>query len=149
DYRFLSPVAGDVTRSDNDRSCVLQVTAGDQRLLITGDAGSDIERRLLAGLETPLTVLVAGHHGSRSSSSQAFVARTRPEHVIFSAGRDNAHGHPHPEVVRRFRHAGSCLWNTATDGALRFTLGVPALRMHSARPPSGVEGACIGVESGD
>ncbi|MCK0743789.1 DNA internalization-related competence protein ComEC/Rec2 [Chromohalobacter nigrandesensis] len=148
DYRFLSPVASDVTRSDNDRSCVLQVTAGDQRLLITGDASTAIERRLLVGLEHTLTVLVAGHHGSRTSSSPAFVARTRPRHVIFSAGRDNAHGHPHPEVVRRFRRAGSCLWNTATDGALRFTLGVPAPRMHPARPPSGVEGACIGVESG-
>ncbi|MDF9434801.1 DNA internalization-related competence protein ComEC/Rec2 [Chromohalobacter israelensis] len=148
-YRFLSPRSGDSALSDNDRSCVLSVTAGGQRLLIMGDAGTTIERRLLRDAERPLTVLIAGHHGSRTSSSPAFVARVRPRHVIFSAGRDNAHGHPHPEVVRRFRRAGSCLWNTAVDGALRFTLGEAPLRMRPARPPGGVEGPCIGVESGD
>lgn len=148
-YRFLSPRPGDAALSDNDRSCVLSVTAGGQRLLIMGDAGTAIERRLLRDVEGPLTVLIAGHHGSRTSSSPAFVARVRPRHVIFSAGRDNAHGHPHPEVVRRFRRTGSCLWNTAVDGALRFTLGVTPLRVQPTRPSGGVEGRCIGVESGD
>lgn len=122
DYRVLWPPEGDNTLSANDRSCVLEVSVGNQRLLITGDVGRDIERRIVADLTPPVSVLIAGHHGSNTSSGVQFVRLNRPLHVIFSAGRDNAFNHPSDEVVRRFRHQESCLWNTAQDGALSFTL---------------------------
>lgn len=122
-YRFLWPPAGDDnTLSANDRSCVLEVSVGDQRLLITGDVGTQIERRFVRDVDSPVSVLVAGHHGSGTSSGIQFVRRSAPEQVIFSAGRDNAFEHPVDSVVRRFRHQGSCLWSTAHDGALRFWL---------------------------
>ena len=121
-YAFLWPPAGENTLAANDRSCVLQVRVGKHTLLIMGDIGIDAERRLLASLGTPVTVLVAGHHGSNTSSGVQFVRAVRPEHVVFSAGRDNAFGHPADEVVRRFRHAGSCLWSTAHDGAITLWL---------------------------
>ncbi|PCF97267.1 DNA internalization-related competence protein ComEC/Rec2 [Vreelandella nigrificans] len=121
-YRVLWPPAGENTLSANDRSCVLEVSIGEQRLLITGDVGRDIERRFVADLTPPVSVLVAGHHGSHTSSGVQFVRISRPLHVIFSAGRDNAFNHPVDDVVRRFRQQESCLWNTAHDGALSFTL---------------------------
>ena len=71
EFRFLGPPAGaDLAgRESNDRSCVLLVEAGDQRLLVSGDASAEVERRLAEALPGPVSVLVAGHHGSRSSSS--------------------------------------------------------------------------------
>ncbi|MDN6323353.1 MAG: DNA internalization-related competence protein ComEC/Rec2, partial [Halomonas sp.] len=123
-YRFLWPPAGDNTLSANDRSCVLEVSVGEQRLLITGDVSTQIERRFLRDIDSPVSVLVAGHHGSGTSSGIQFVRRSAPEQVIFSAGRNNPFQHPVDSVVRRFRQQGSCLWSTAHDGALRFWLDV-------------------------
>ncbi|MDW5376919.1 DNA internalization-related competence protein ComEC/Rec2 [Halomonas sp. HP20-15] len=154
EFRFLGPPAGaDLAgRASNDRSCVLLVEAGGQRLLVSGDAGAEVERRLAETLPGPVSVLVAGHHGSRSSSSPSWVAASRPRHVVFSAGRDNPHGHPAASVVRRFRDAGSCLWNTATDGAVTFQLGGHAAHpVIAERVPAGwgdgVDGRCHAVES--
>ncbi|WP_447553152.1 ComEC/Rec2 family competence protein [Vreelandella sp. EE22] len=121
-YRVLWPPAGPNALTPNERSCVLEVTLGEHRLLITGDVGRDTERRFISDLEGPVSVLVAGHHGSRTSSGVQFVRASRPQHVVFSAGRDNAFHHPADDVVRRFRESGSCLWSTAFDGALRFHL---------------------------
>ncbi|CAN0590245.1 unnamed protein product, partial [Ectocarpus sp. 12 AP-2014] len=77
-YRILWPPAGVNTLSANDRSCVLEVSAGEHRLLITGDVSTDIERRFLLEVESPLSVLVAGHHGSGTSSGIQFVRHTAP-----------------------------------------------------------------------
>ncbi|RUR32412.1 DNA internalization-related competence protein ComEC/Rec2 [Vreelandella andesensis] len=122
DYQILWPPKGENAFSSNDRSCVLQVSVGGQRLLITGDVGKDIERRMLANIAPPISVLVAGHHGSNTSSGVQFVQVSRPRHVIFSAGKDNPYNHPVDLVVRRFRYQQSCLWSTAQDGALEFSL---------------------------
>ncbi|RUR42597.1 DNA internalization-related competence protein ComEC/Rec2 [Vreelandella populi] len=121
-YRFLWPPAGPTHYSANDRSCVLEVSIGEQRLLITGDVSRDIERRFLRDIDLPVSVLIAGHHGSLTSSGVQFVQHTSPRHVIFSAGRNNRFHHPVDTVVRRFNRQGSCLWNTGHDGALRFWL---------------------------
>lgn len=121
-YRVLWPNADQATSSSNDRSCVLSIQVGQQQVLITGDIGSQVERRLIGDLSSPVTVLVAGHHGSASSSGLQFVRAADTRHVIFSAGRDNPFGHPDDDVVRRFREQGSCLWNTAHDGAVQLRL---------------------------
>jgi len=63
---------------------------------------------------------VAAHHGSQTSSSDAFVAATRPRFVVFSTGWANRWGFPHPAVTGRWRRAGACLLNTAEQGALVF-----------------------------
>lgn len=121
-YRVLWPPQGENSLSANDRSCVLEVSVGEQRLLITGDVGRDVERRFVESVVSPVGVLIAGHHGSHTSSGVQFVRMSRPDHVIFSAGRDNPFNHPVDNVVRRFRQQQSCLWSTAHDGALEFSL---------------------------
>ncbi len=151
-YRVLWPPADAAPFSSNDRSCVLEVTAGEERLLITGDVSSDIERVILQRLPLPITVLVAGHHGSRSSSGPQLVQWTTPQHVVFSAGRHNAFGHPSDTVVRRFHRVGSCQWSTALDGAVTFWLGRDSsVSLDTARAMpwrrGGVEGKCHAVES--
>ncbi len=151
-FRVLWPPAGPLEAlSANDRSCVLLVRLGERTVLITGDAGRAVERRLLPLLPDRIDVLVAGHHGSRTSSAADFVTSTNPRQVIFSAGRDNRFGHPAAEVVHRFRRQGSCLWSTALDGAVTATLTPSgALVVTAERHPvwrHGVDGDCHGVES--
>lgn len=121
-FEYLWPPKGLNDLSPNDRSCVLQVTVGESRLLITGDVSARVERQFLSEVGLPVDVLVAGHHGSGTSSGVQFVRTVAPRQVIFSAGRDNRFGHPVDAVVRRFRQQQSCLWNTAHDGALTFWL---------------------------
>ncbi|MCK2182654.1 ComEC/Rec2 family competence protein [Halomonas getboli] len=129
---------------------MLLITAGEQRLLITGDAGVRVEHELAARIGGPIDALVAGHHGSATSSSPGFLAAVRPRQAIFSAGRDSRFGHPAAVVVRRFRRLGSCLWNTAEDGAVTLWLGGRD-RVESARPTAwrrgGVGGGCLALES--
>ncbi|MGM0693168.1 MAG: DNA internalization-related competence protein ComEC/Rec2 [Pseudomonadota bacterium] len=151
-FHLLWPPADSGERSSNDRSCVLLASAGEHHLLITGDVGRHVERRLLAGLPSTVTLLVAGHHGSATSSGIQMVRRLAPRHVVFSAARDNAFGHPADRVVRRFRDVGSCLWSTARDGAVTLWLGGDGRRrVRTARPASwghgGVEAGCLALES--
>jgi competence protein ComEC len=122
--------------SGNPKSCVLQVQANGERLLLTGDIDSAAERALL---DTPLAVptdwLQAPHHGSRSSSSRSFVQRLAPKTVLISRGRGNAFGHPHAQVVARYQAQGSRLYDSAEHGAVRFQLGAfqPAMVARSQR----------------
>nr|WP_286009656.1 DNA internalization-related competence protein ComEC/Rec2 [Salinicola sp. S1-1-2] len=152
-WRFLSPPANAVALDRNDRSCVLLISSGRHRVLITGDASAARERAFVAALgKARLDLLVAGHHGSATSSSPALVAAARPRDVIFSSGRDNAFGHPAAEVVERFEAAGSRLWNTAYDGAVRASFGADRVEIHAQRQPgwsrrSAVDRSDVGVES--
>jgi competence protein ComEC len=118
DFTVLSPDALSGERRGNALSCVLRVRgAGGASLLLTGDIESGGEDRLVSrhGDDLASTAVVAAHHGSRSSSSAAFVAATRPEVAIFSAGYRNRYGHPHPRVLARWEGAGAR--NLRTDKA--------------------------------
>jgi competence protein ComEC len=104
---------------------VLFVEGADGRLLLPGDASARIEPRIIGSLdrgEAPLVLGVA-HHGSRSASSASFIAALKPALAVVSAGWRNRFGHPHAEVVDRFRASHVPLRDTAVDGALTITFG--------------------------
>lgn len=109
--------------SPNNASCVLLIEYAGQTILLPGDIDQKIERQLLLQGDIPsaLSVLVAAHHGSASSSSAALLAHTLPEHVIFSAGYKNQYRHPSARVLARFSALESQLYNTAEMGAIEFT----------------------------
>lgn len=110
--------------SGNQKSCVLQVVANGERLLLTGDIDREAERALLASsLAVPTDWLQVPHHGSRSSSSLPFVRRLAPKAVLISRGRNNGFGHPHPQVLARYQALGSKIYDSAEQGALRLQLG--------------------------
>jgi len=130
----------------NQKSCVLLVEAGGERLLLTGDIDTHAERALLdSPLAMPTQWLAAPHHGSRSSSSMALLARLEPHSVLISRGRNNAFGHPHPWVMERYRRLGMAIYDSAEQGAIRLQLGAftPALGQAGIRrywrdpPPAG------------
>jgi competence protein ComEC len=120
-FRFLHwPIS--TNASANNHSCLLLIEYDGQRILLPGDIEASAEWTLLRGDELPgkLTLLLAAHHGSRSSSNPAFVAYTQPEWVVYSAGYKNQHGHPHPLVQERFDAQNSHGLNTALQGAILF-----------------------------
>lgn len=108
----------------NQSSCVLLVEAGGERLLLTGDIDTLAEQALLAS-KLPLGVrwLLVPHHGSRSSSSTAFIQAAGAEGALVSRSLHNAFGHPHPDVVQRLRASGARIFDTAELGALQIRLG--------------------------
>lgn len=137
-FAVLHPPAdsyNDSRISDNDRSCVLRISSAHGTVLIPGDIELRTELALLraAGGELAAEVLVAPHHGSRSSSSAAFVAAVAPRHVVFSAGRFNRHGHPHPQVVARYRSLGAGMYRTDVGGAVSVRFGADGIRVSEWR----------------
>lgn len=116
-FKYLWPES-ELEDSDNDRSCVLQISAGNHSALLTGDISSNVESRLIenygAALESD--ILLAPHHGSQSSSSSAFVDQVDPDVVLVSSGFQNRFRHPNPVVVLRYRNQGALLVNSADTG---------------------------------
>ena len=110
-----SGVAGE--DADNENSLVLKLVYGDFSALLTGDAGLASEQQLVAA-NAPLasTLLKVGHHGSRSSSSPAFVASVKPQLAVIQVGADNDYGHPHAEVLREL--ADTTVLRTDLDGRI-------------------------------
>ena len=102
----------------------MQVEANGERLLLTGDIDRAAEQAFLASpLAVPTDWLQAPHHGSRSSSSWPFLQRLAPTSVLISRGRSNAYGHPHPQVMARYRALGSRVYDSAEQGAVSLRLG--------------------------
>jgi competence protein ComEC len=125
-FEILNPpdYAYDQTRrSDNNKSCVLKISQGSQSLLLTADAEriGELEMTERVAEKLSATVLVAGHHGSRTSSIAEFVEIVRPQQVIFTMVWKNRFGHPHAEVVRRFADAGAILHRTDRQGWMRLS----------------------------
>jgi competence protein ComEC len=121
--------------SDNDRSCVLRIATAYGSVLIPGDIEHRAEREIAAAFGAGLAsdVLVAPHHGSRTSSSQLFVAAVRPRHVIVPVGYRNRFGHPHPAVSARYRNAGAEMHRTDVSGALFVSLSAAGVDIGSQR----------------
>lgn len=123
DFRILHPPPH-FPELGNDSACVLVVGQGAGRLLIPSDIGDAVESMLVRAEGEALrsAVLVVPHHGSRSSSSTAFLRRVRPEYAVFTVGHRNRHAHPAPEVVRRYRLVGATMLDSAASGQVRFRL---------------------------
>jgi competence protein ComEC len=108
--------------SANNDSIVLRLRFGRRTLLLTGDAEGAAEASLVsAGDDLACDVLKVGHHGSRTSSTQAFVNATRPALAVVSVGRDSPYGHPSGEVLARWRDAGALVLTTGERGTITVT----------------------------
>jgi competence protein ComEC len=120
---FLWPAVDvlDAPADPNDISAVIRVRYAGFSALLTGDAPAWVEERLVShyGAELRADVLKAGHHGSRTASSGAFLDAVEPELVVVSAGVRNDYGHPHPEVLRRLEARGIGVARTDQDGTVR------------------------------
>jgi competence protein ComEC len=132
-FEILHP-AGAERAPGNNGSCVLRVSGPGGAILLPGDIERRGEAALLArGTSLQSRVLVAPHHGSRSSSTDRFVVAVRPEYVLFSMGHLNRYGFPHASVVERYRAAGSAMRDTASHGAITVKLSARGVTVATHR----------------
>lgn len=106
----------------NDASVVMRLVYGDTEFMLTGDAPSWVEDRLVKGYGDGLRsdVLKAGHHGSKTSTDASFLSAVDPDVVVISAGKDNSYGHPNAEVLERIRDSGAAAISTIESGTITF-----------------------------
>ena len=123
----------DGTLSENGQSIALRLAYGDVALLLAGDLEAEAEQRLVdAGAPLSAALVKAPHHGSRTSSTDAFVHAVAPHHVVFCVGAHNRFGFPHPDVLERWRAAGCTLWRT-DEGAVTARTDGRTLTVERAR----------------
>jgi competence protein ComEC len=120
-----APLYAQPRASTNARSCVVLVTLGAHRVLLTGDIPARQEQQVLAraaaaGRSLHVALLVAPHHGSHSSSSEALIAACAPRWVSMQLGYRNHYGHPHAEVVARYRAHGARVERSDVEGAVQW-----------------------------
>lgn len=123
-FELLYPPPGAVARgarSSNALSCVLRVQSAHGVALITGDLLADGERALVAaGAPLAADLLLSPHHGSRTSSTPAFVDAVAAREVVHAVGYRNRFNHPHPAVAARYEAAGAMQRRSDHDGAVRY-----------------------------
>ena len=127
--------------SENHLSCVQLITAFDTHILLMGDADwvaeSFVVRALNArGILGNIDVVVTSHHGASDGSSPSFVALTGAEHALISVGASNRYGHPHQDVIQRWRAAGAVIHRTDQHGAIGIDLKTGAVRRYREQFPS-------------
>ena len=121
--------------TDNERGCVLRVSTAHGSLLLPADIEHHSEQQLLERSPQALKadVLVAPHHGSKTSSTPEFVAQVAPSMTVFTVGYRNRFGHPKPPVVQRYQEAGSKLFRSDRDGAILFEFARQGISVQSWR----------------
>ena len=115
----LGPLYDYSAQKDNNTSIVVMVQYGEIRFLFTGDMETLAESDLLAsGADLSADVLKVGHHGSYTSSSEAFLEAVGAQFGIIHVGRDNEYGHPHDAAMKRLTAAGLTLYRTDLCGSI-------------------------------
>ena len=125
----LHPVADFITKEDgasnglNNGSVVMRLHYLGRSILLTGDIEHETDGALLRWQERlRADILKAAHHGSRTSSTQAFLNGVRPTWVAVSCGVKNKFKHPSPEVIHRYAQMGIQIRRTDLSGAIRFLI---------------------------
>ena len=123
------PSYNDANLSDNNRSCVVKISSQFGSILLTGDIEEPAEASLLAANADKLKsdVLIAPHHGSKTSSSAPFLQAVNAQQVIFTVGYLNRFKHPKPEIETRYKESGALKFRSDYTGALliNFTRNMP------------------------
>ncbi|MFI0545859.1 MAG: DNA internalization-related competence protein ComEC/Rec2 [Brachymonas sp.] len=130
DFEVLHPQAADYGRGlkSNAMSCVLRISNGQHSVLLAGDIPEAQERDLwlqLGAEKLASTVLLAPHHGSKTSSNLLFLQAVRPRWVLVQAGYLNRYGHPAPQVVQRYADLGLAVRGSAECGAMTWASSQP------------------------
>lgn len=120
DVKMIAPVH---TYDDpNENSAVIHLTYGQTSFLFTGDAEAQSEADILkSGAELKADVLLVGHHGSKTSTSQDFLNKVDPSYAVIQVGKDNKYGHPAQETLKRLSDKGIRIYRNDKQGNIVFT----------------------------
>ncbi|MBU3075222.1 ComEC/Rec2 family competence protein [Clostridium estertheticum] len=103
----------------NNFSIVIRLTFGNNSFIFDGDAEGASENEMLSkGIDISADVLKVGHHGSSSSTTQAFLDKVNPKYAIISAGKDNSYGHPHKSTMDKLKAKGVKVYRTDESGTI-------------------------------
>lgn len=120
------------TQSRNNDSIVLRLQFGERSILLTGDIENLGEAAMLSGAPVfQADVVKVAHHGSRTSSTEDFVDATRAKFAIISVGQNSMFGHPHREVVERWKKKGAAVLTTGQSGMITVTTNGKDLRLET------------------
>ncbi|MFT6737150.1 MAG: competence protein ComEC [Kangiellaceae bacterium] len=118
----LSPISGD----ENNHSCVIKLQKGTHSILFTGDIEHQSEAAIVSlyGSTNLLnsTILIAPHHGSKTSSSMSFINAVLPQYVVFTSGNNNRWGFPAPSVLNRYKKINAKIYVTGQQGQIKFMM---------------------------
>lgn len=130
-FDVLYPTASSTSPYTNDMSIVGRLVYGQHEFMLTGDSPIAVEQKLVEWCSKCLKsdVLKAGHHGSRTSTGQAFLDAVDPQYVVISSGKDNSYGHPHKEVIDRLVQKGVSIQKTTESGSVVFQSDGEKLRI--------------------
>lgn len=124
-FRFIQSESV-IAKKENNKSCVLLVENQQCRLILPGDAEAVVERQVALNenyLAAKYTWLVAGHHGSNTSTSRIWLDWLKPQKIIFSSGYNNRYGHPAKQVLQRVSMQSIPWLDTGQDGAVILSAG--------------------------
>jgi competence protein ComEC len=119
----------------NNRSCVLRIKTENHQILLTGDIQKPVESHLLKNLSESLAsdIIVVPHHGSKTSSSLAFLEVVKPQYAIVPAGFLSQYGHPHKDVLANYEAIDAQLYYTAHQGAIHVKIAGTELNFTAHR----------------
>lgn len=118
-FEILYPSKNIVSENYNNSSLVLYMDYNNSKFLFTGDIEKEGESEIVNNYTKLNTdILKVPHHGSKTSSTQNFIDIVKPKVAIISSSKNNYYGHPHKEVVDRYKNIDSKIYNTAYDGAI-------------------------------
>lgn len=123
-FTFLYPDKTHLQQGNNS-SCVLRIDNGKNQILLTGDIEKKAEDIMVAHYQESIlaTIMVAPHHGSKTSSSLAFIKAVKPQFVLYATGYHNRYHFPHAKVKLRYKKLSVQAFNTAEAGMIQFHLG--------------------------
>ena len=132
-FEFLHPSSQAAAKNlaSNHQSCVLQVSVGDKRMLLTSDIELADEQQMVAQGMLPSQILLVPHHGSGTSSGDALLNAVQPEIAIVPVGYRNRYRHPKPEVMAGYEARKIRIYRTDTDGMVQVDL--PAMTVSAYR----------------
>jgi competence protein ComEC len=134
-FSVLWPVT--IQENENDNSCVINISDGKYNVLLTGDISRKVEKLLTANPEIAkklkADVIIAPHHGSKTSSSSRFIKAVSPDAVIFSAGFLNRWHMPNKAVLKRYEEFNVTPYSTADQGMIQIKIEEQGLEIQSYR----------------
>ena len=116
----LRSLQGEGMENVNNSSIVFRLIYGGRRIFFSGDLEEQKEAELVRaeGLNLEAEILKAGHHGSKTSNTEAFVRKIAPDYAVISCGVDNKFKHPFPGTLERFGRLGATIYRTDIDGTV-------------------------------
>lgn len=134
----FSQLVGSHMDDANDASLVIRMIYGENEILFTGDAGIEVEKKLIeVGSTLAADILKLGHHGSKTSTSEEFLYAVTPKYGIISCGKGNKFNHPHKEIMKLLNNTGVKILRTDKHGRIEFIFdkkGIRAIKTQMQTP---------------